>query len=135
MAEFVPSPGCVNCSKCGGWQVLDYTKRDRSMNPIGPLDYRDCDKCEGAGQIRIEPLPVIKTKRGRKPKASVDIDTAIPVPIDDLPPGHYTGKISEVSETGQIKSFTDVKPVANCWHINKETVWGKTTCTDCGKVL
>ena len=119
MAEFVPKPGCVICDKCGGWQVLDYTKRNKAnMSPIGPLDYRDCDKCNGAGEIRVEPLPKFKTKSGRKPKVGIDIDASVPPP--------------SVEAMSPEPKFLAPQ---SCWHINKKEVWGKTVCADCGKEL
>lgn len=115
MAEFVPTPGFANCPKCGGWQVLDYTKRNRAMEPTGPLDHRDCDKCDGAGQIRLTPLPINKPTPRQREKAEID---NWPInDIDDLPTPEPAAK-----------------PAA-CWHLNKHDVWGRLTCKDCGAQL
>jgi hypothetical protein len=119
MAEFVPSPGFVNCSKCGGWQVLDYTKRGANKDPICELDYRDCDKCEGQGQIRLEPLPINKPTKRQKKQAEIDN-----LPINDI--GDWEAKARPAASS--ISNST-------CWHINKETVWGEIRCTDCGSTL
>jgi ssDNA-binding Zn-finger/Zn-ribbon topoisomerase 1 len=51
VAEFVCKPGFANCPKCGGWQVLDKTKRKADGWPLGELRYVECDHCQGAGQI------------------------------------------------------------------------------------
>ena len=48
---FQCSEGYLNCPKCGGWQVLDKTRRRATGWPIGNFDYINCDNCNGKGEV------------------------------------------------------------------------------------
>jgi hypothetical protein len=76
MAEFIPTAGYDNCPKCGGWQVLDKTRRKADGWPIGELVYIDCDHCQGRGELKhnrgwANPPPV-------KEVVTLDNDVAMP---------------------------------------------------------
>ena len=73
---FQCTKGYANCPKCGGWQVLDKTKRDKNYWPIGDLVYVDCDHCQGRGELLINAgwaNPPAK-------KEVVSLDTDLPMP-------------------------------------------------------
>lgn len=81
---FKVSPGHVECPKCFGWQIIDYTKRNPASGwPIGQADIRDCDHCKGLGELPKPPNPWSCTDKPVEPPRQV---TGPPrYYIDDVP--------------------------------------------------
>ena len=122
---FKLTEGYVDCPKCGGWQIIDKTKRGPTGWPLEAILIESCDHCGGRGEIKGKAV-AIKAVISPWGKAAepVTVPTAI-WDIDDPEPPSNVGWGEKPLEPGPIKiegwgTPPEPDPVAKGWKIFDE---------------